>query len=69
MNQTFALQNTFGDVYIPEEFEPPALQKIAQLTSRSHDVKSGSVEVLDSKTIRLPEFSYDGTASRKLKID
>lgn len=62
----FLFQNTFGDIYIPEEFEPPALQKIPQLTSRSHGVKSGSVEVVDSKTIRIPEFSYDGTATRKL---
>ncbi|KAK6633087.1 hypothetical protein RUM43_012830 [Polyplax serrata] len=57
-------QNAFGDVYIPEEFEPPVLQKISQLSSKSHGVKSSSFEVVDSKTIRLTEFSYDGTASQ-----
>lgn len=53
-------QNTFGDVYIPEEFEPPATQKISQLTGRSHNVSSESIEILDAKTIRLPEFTYNG---------
>jgi Electron transfer DM13 len=57
-------QNDFGDVYIPEEFEPPIAQKIGSLVSKSHNVSSESVEVLDSKTIRLPEFTFDG-ASRK----
>ncbi|XP_017889760.1 protein Skeletor, isoforms B/C isoform X1 [Ceratina calcarata] len=53
-------QNTFGDVYIPEEFESPAPQKISQLTKRSHGVSSESVVILDSKTIKIPEFTYDG---------
>ncbi|XP_076165752.1 protein Skeletor, isoforms B/C-like [Ptiloglossa arizonensis] len=53
-------QNTFGDVYIPEEFDPPAPQKISQLTKRSHGVSSESIVILDSKTIKIPEFTYDG---------
>ncbi|KAI5714431.1 hypothetical protein M8J76_016990 [Diaphorina citri] len=52
--------NTFGDVYIPEEFEPPARQIITQLSRRSHGVSSGSVELIDAKTIIIPEFTYNG---------
>lgn len=56
-------QNTFGDIYIPEEFEPPTIQKISQLSSKTSTgaVSSGNVEIVDSKTIRLPDFRYDGS--------
>ncbi|XP_057340960.1 protein Skeletor, isoforms B/C [Microplitis mediator] len=53
-------QNTFGDIYIPEEFEPPAPQKISQLTRRSHGVTSDPIIILDAKTISIPQFQYDG---------
>lgn len=53
-------QNTFGDIYIPEEFEPPTVQKIGQLNGKLHDVSSELVEIIDAKRIRLNEFSYDG---------
>lgn len=57
-------QNNFGDIYIPEEFEPPMPQKISSFTKRSHNVSSEALEILDSKTIRLPEFSYDGKGKK-----
>ncbi|XP_029163998.1 uncharacterized protein LOC114935347 isoform X2 [Nylanderia fulva] len=53
-------QNAFGDVYIPEEFDPPTPQKISQLSRRSHNVSSGPIVILDSKTISIPQFVYDG---------
>ncbi|XP_020281603.1 protein Skeletor, isoforms B/C isoform X2 [Pseudomyrmex gracilis] len=53
-------QNTFGDVYIPDEFDPPAPQKISQLSTRSHNVSSESIIILDSKTISIPQFTYNG---------
>ena len=53
-------QNAFGDLYIPEDFEPPTIQKISQLSKRSHDVGSESIEILDAKTFRIPELSYNG---------
>lgn len=56
----YLVQNTFGDVYIPEEFDPPGPQKISQLSKRSHDISSEAIEILDAKTIRIPQFSYDG---------
>lgn len=53
-------QENFGDVYIEEGFEPPASQKLTELSRRSHRVSSLPVVILDSKTISIPEFNYDG---------
>lgn len=47
-------------MYIPEEFDPPAPQKISQLTKRSHGVSSESIVIIDSKTMKIPQFTYDG---------
>lgn len=60
-------QNTFGDVYIPDDFEPPVPQKIGALTRNSDaggEVSSGSIEVLDSQTILIPNFNYNGRGLR-----
>ncbi|XP_030768405.1 protein Skeletor, isoforms B/C [Sitophilus oryzae] len=56
-------QNTFGDIYIPEEFEPPTTQKISQLTGRTNSISTITVEILDAKQIKLVGFTYDGKAS------
>jgi len=57
-------QNNFGDVYIPEEFDPPMSQLGGTFSKRSHNVSSSSVEILDSKTIRIKDFTYDGRGKR-----
>lgn len=57
-------QNTFGDVYIPEEFDPPSTQRVGSFSKISHNVTSGSIEIIDSKTVRIPSFSYDGLGKR-----
>lgn len=57
-------QNNFGDIYIPEEFEPPTPQKGNSFSKKSHAVSSASIEILDSKTIKIPELYYDGTGKR-----
>lgn len=57
-------QNDFGDIYIPEEFEPPTPQKGNSFSKKSHGVSSGNIEILDSKTIKIPELFYDGTGKR-----
>lgn len=33
---------------------------IGDLTTKSHGVSSGPIEILDSKTIKIPMFSYNG---------
>ncbi|CAG9821964.1 unnamed protein product [Phaedon cochleariae] len=55
-------QNTFGDIYIPEGFEPPTIQKISSLIGKVNGITTESVEILDAKRIRLNQFTYDGKA-------
>lgn len=50
----------FADIYIPEGFQPPAPQIISEFSRLSHEVKSGPVVIIDSRTIKIPDFSYDG---------
>lgn len=56
-------QNTFGDIYIPEDFELPKSQRGGSFSRRSHSVNSGVIDILDSKRIRIPELFYDGRGS------
>lgn len=53
-------QNAFGDVYMAEEFEPPSTQTIAQLSRKSHAVSSGPIQIVDAKTLIIPDFTYNG---------
>uniref|UniRef100_A0AAR5PRQ2 DOMON domain-containing protein n=1 Tax=Dendroctonus ponderosae TaxID=77166 RepID=A0AAR5PRQ2_DENPD len=55
-------QNTFGDIYIPEEFEPPVAQKVSQITGKTNSISTISIEILDAKQIKLIGFTYDGKA-------
>nr|CAI5865133.1 unnamed protein product [Callosobruchus analis] len=57
-------QNTFGDIYIPEGFEPPTVQNIALLTGKTNAISTSAVEILDAKRIRLNQFVYDGKAKK-----
>nr|XP_023011646.1 protein Skeletor, isoforms B/C [Leptinotarsa decemlineata] len=57
-------QNTFGDIYVPEGFEPPTVQKISSLVGKVNGITTESVEILDAKRIRLNQFSYDGKAKK-----
>lgn len=59
------IQIAFGDVYIPEDFEPPVKQVIGDFTTKSHGVSSGPIEIIDSKTIKIPMFSYNGAGKGK----
>lgn len=45
-------QNNFGDIYIPEEFEPPLPQNVGSMSKGKHNVSSDTVTILDSKTVR-----------------
>lgn len=54
------IQENFGDISIEEGFEPPSSQQLTELSRRAHRVSSLSVVIVDSKTISLPEFNYDG---------
>jgi hypothetical protein len=53
-------QKAYGDIYIPEEFEAPTIQKISRLSKTSNGVSCDSIEILDSKTIKITDFYFDG---------
>lgn len=44
----------------PDEFRAPAPATISQLKKYSHGVSSEPIEIIDSKTIKIPNFKYDG---------
>uniref|UniRef100_T1J334 DOMON domain-containing protein n=1 Tax=Strigamia maritima TaxID=126957 RepID=T1J334_STRMM len=52
----------YGDVYVPGDFEPPRPQLLPEFSRLSHGVRSGNITLVDSKTIFVPQFFYDGTA-------
>lgn len=43
-----------------ENFEPPATQVIAALSKKSHGVSSGNLQILDAKTLIIPDLTYNG---------
>ncbi|CAH2058938.1 unnamed protein product, partial [Iphiclides podalirius] len=54
-------QNAFGDVYVPDEFEPPAPRSVAALApAPGVPLSSAPVRFLDACTLLIPEFRYDG---------
>ncbi|XP_075986896.1 cytochrome and DOMON domain-containing protein knickkopf [Anticarsia gemmatalis] len=53
-------QNAFGDVYVPDEFEAPAVRSVGPLAG-SNAVSSKPVQFLDATTLLIPEFRYDGS--------
>lgn len=50
-------------ISLKSSIDPPAPQKISQLSKRSHEVSSESIVIVDSKTIKIPKFTYDGTGT------
>ncbi|CAM1329807.1 Uncharacterised protein PB.1026, partial [Pycnogonum litorale] len=55
--------NNFADIYIPEGFNAPAPQKLAELTRFGGGVHSGPVYINDSKTIEIKDFHLDSDGS------
>jgi len=53
-------QNNFGDVFIPADFSPPGYQELSKMQGTTNSVNSDKVVVMDSKTIKIPAFTYDG---------
>jgi len=53
-------QDNYGDIYIPEGFEPPGYQALTDMGGKSNGVRSLPVIVMDSKSVKLPGFHYDG---------
>lgn len=53
-------QVDFGDVYIPSDLKVPKLQVLPEFSRLAHDLRSGNISILDSKTIYIPNLHYDG---------
>ncbi|GBP44131.1 hypothetical protein EVAR_81452_1 [Eumeta japonica] len=53
-------QNTFGDVYVPDDFDPPAPHVMSGF-SGSKAVSSGPITFVDAKSFIISEFQYDGS--------
>lgn len=51
----------FGDIYIPEGFQPPQKEILNKMSSKTGEVSSGAVTIADSKTVIIENLSYDGT--------
>lgn len=58
--------SNFGDIYIREGFEPPGYRSLTDIPGTAHNVKSLSVVVMDSKTVKIPGFHYDGLGGQVL---
>lgn len=50
----------FGHVEIPSDFELPAEQTIGTFVNGAHGIRSGPVTLLDSQTVHIARFYYDG---------
>ncbi|XP_077521189.1 protein Skeletor, isoforms B/C-like [Amblyomma americanum] len=53
----------YGDIFFPEGFEPPSPRRISELSRRGAGVRSGTVVIVDSKTIQIPDFYFNGNVS------
>ncbi|CAN7992951.1 unnamed protein product [Ixodes hexagonus] len=53
-------QANYGDIFFPEGFEPPSPRRISELSRRGAGVRSGTVVIVDSKTIQIPDFYFNG---------
>ncbi|GAB6018408.1 hypothetical protein CHUAL_000123 [Chamberlinius hualienensis] len=58
-----SLSVTYGDILIPEGFDPPKPQELVELSREAHGVKSKPVVIVNTKTILIPNLFYDGQAS------
>lgn len=54
--------SNFGEVIFPNDFQPPQKQHLQAMEGISNNVRAEEVILLDSKTIVLKYFTYDGRA-------
>ncbi|GIX68217.1 hypothetical protein CEXT_170361 [Caerostris extrusa] len=56
----FAVEANFGDVHIPSNLVIPRPMEIGRIPTLEHGVSSGPVLVVDTQTLLVPDFTYDG---------
>ncbi|XP_046462387.1 protein Skeletor, isoforms B/C-like isoform X2 [Daphnia pulex] len=52
----------FGSVLFPADLDPPKPRILSEFKRLAHGLRSGSVTILDAKTIYIPNLHYDGAA-------
>ncbi len=55
----------FGHVAVPSNIQPPRPRDIGRFSQLAHNVKSEEVTVIDTKTITIKQFYYDGAGPGK----
>nr|XP_018906629.1 PREDICTED: protein Skeletor, isoforms B/C-like [Bemisia tabaci] len=50
----------FGEVFIPEDLEPPRRRVLPEFKRLAHGLRSGNITILDAKTFYIPNLHYDG---------
>ncbi|XP_013385793.1 protein Skeletor, isoforms B/C [Lingula anatina] len=55
-----AFSADFGHIIIPIDIDPPRPQVLGPFKLTTHGVSSGNIIVLDTKTVVIPNFKYDG---------
>ena len=51
-----------GSIIFPDNVIPPSPATIASIITKSHGVTGGPITLLDSRTIRIENFNYEGGA-------
>ncbi|GFX81080.1 hypothetical protein TNCV_1910731 [Trichonephila clavipes] len=59
LNYGYSTAN-FGDVFIPSDLVIPRPMEIGKIQTLEHGVSSGPVLVVDTQTLLVPDFTYDG---------
>lgn len=57
----------YGDIYLPEGFEPPAPRKLSELTRQGGGVRSNTIVIMDTKTLFVPQFHFNGDNNGTVK--
>ncbi|VVC33457.1 Hypothetical protein CINCED_3A009785 [Cinara cedri] len=50
----------FGDVYIPNDLNPPKSRELPEFKRLAHGLRSGNITIMDARTFYIPNLHYDG---------
>lgn len=61
-------QVDYGSVLIPKDLTIPAQQTIPGFTEIAHGVHANYLQIIDAKTIKIVDFTYDGQGPGKTLV-
>ena len=62
------MQVDFGNLIFPDDLVIPAARELGQFSRLAHGVRSGTVTILDPKTIRIEDLHYDGAGPGRILL-